>query len=392
MFECLYCGNLHSADQSSEEHAIPQSLGGSFAPDRFKLKNVGRKCNNDLGQFVDASFTKSWFVSNELAMAAHKLYVGMDDFPLPLTCLGQMDVPGIQMPDGYTSEFWVGPSGETVAWLRPHDEVLYWYVGGDPRRRKMPSTVYWFPTSDDMSRLKMGLQSLGAAFKRRKKTRKIIGVQCQGFPGNGYPHGFDVPTELDTCNIAAIRESMPKFGGRMAVNVEFDYRFIAKFSLGVGYGIFGEAFLSTDHAKEFRKGCWPRNYDLIQMRGAPSFGGVAPFDPFGREFLGYPGAVVITVMLAGDSYVLSLTVNEGRPFVVSLAPATLQTSLVNSLNGYSLLLFPSMRHSIETTLVGLIAHRNKSYKNHALTAIDERLERSKAFWCGLAPLPKRPGG
>lgn len=72
-FVCLYCGYPHATEQATLEHAIPQSLGGAHAPDRLKLRNVCKKCNNDLGAFVDASFAKSWFVTNGLATAAHKL-------------------------------------------------------------------------------------------------------------------------------------------------------------------------------------------------------------------------------------------------------------------------------------------------------------------------------
>src|SRR6185312_766759 len=183
-FVCLYCDCTHLTEQSSLEHVIPQSLGGAHAPDRFKLRNVCKKCNNDLGAFVDASFAKSWFVTNGLAMAAHKLYDGTNDVPLPLTCIGAIDVPDLDLPMGYLAELWIGPSGESMVWLRPKEETLYWYAGGNPRHRAEPSTAYWFPTSDDTTRLKIGSDSLIAAFKKRKNTRKVIGAACHGFPGN----------------------------------------------------------------------------------------------------------------------------------------------------------------------------------------------------------------
>lgn len=386
MFECLYCGNLHPTDQCTEEHAIPQSLGGDCAPERFKLRNVGRKCNNDLGQFVDASFTKSFFVSSSLAMAARKLYEGIDNFPLPLICLGQVDVQGIRIPDGYVSEFWVGPSGETLVWLRPHDERVYWYAGGNPLDRKMPSTLYWFPTSDDPTRLKIGFQSLNAAFKSRKKTRRVLGVPCHGFPGNGYPQGFDMPSELDIANISSIRDQMGEIRGKFSFNCDFDYRFVAKLSLGVGFSLLGEQFLSTEHAAEFRKACWPEKHSQIEMYGTPSLG---VRNSSHLEFIGYSGAVVITVMPAGHDYALSLSVDEGRPFTVALAPSSLKSSLIDPFMGYCLLLFPSLRLSLETTLIELIAHRRGSSKNRFLAAIDERMERSRFFWSMLAPLREK---
>ena len=43
----------------SLEHVIPQFLGGAYAPDQMKTKDVCRKCNSDLGLFVDAAFEKT---------------------------------------------------------------------------------------------------------------------------------------------------------------------------------------------------------------------------------------------------------------------------------------------------------------------------------------------
>ena len=385
-FKCLYCGYTHQIGQSTLEHAIPKSLGGAHAPDQFKLRNACRKCNNDLGAYVDASFAKSWFVTNSLAMAARKLYDGASAVPLPLTCIGPTNISGIQMPKGYLSESWIGPSGEYMVWLRPEDETLYWYVGGNPRHRSEPSTVYWFPTSDDPQRLRIGFQSLEYAFKSRRQARKVMGVPCHGFPGNGYPPGFDVPNGTDVANIAAIRAPAERFRGRTSFNLEFDYRFISKLALGVGYSLFGEAFASSDHAKELQKGCWPKNQKEIGVRGVPTFG---PTISMVAQVASYPGAVVLTVMLVGDSYALVLTIDEGRPFIVSLAPATIKSTFVDPLKGYSLLLFPSIRHHVEMTLAGLIGHRNGSWKFPPLAAIDERLARADQFWSALPPLPTR---
>lgn len=386
-FICLYCGYSKPAQQSTLEHAIPQSLGGAHAPDRFKLRNVCGKCNNDLGTFVDASFAKSWFVANGLATAAHKLYDGTNKIPLPLICIGAVEIPGLEVPAGYLTESWIGPSGELMVWLRPKDESLYWYVGGNPRDRTKPSTVYWFPTSDDPMRLKIGSDSLFAAFKKRKNARKLMGVPCHGFPGNGYPPGFDAPDSTDAVNIAAIRARIAEFHGRASFNAEFDYRFISKLALGVGYSLFGGAFTSTRHAEEFRKGCWPKEHAQIEVHGIPTFGAAVPLVD---RVASYPGAVVLTVLLVGDSYALAMTIDGGRPFVVSLAPATLSSSIVDKLEGYTLLLFPSIRHHVETTFAGLIGHRSKSWSNSALTAIDERLARADQFWSALTPLLTPP--
>lgn len=385
-FVCLYCGYKQAAEKSSLEHVIPQSLGGAHAPDRFKIQNICKKCNNDLGAFVDASFAKSWFVTNGLATAAHKLYDGTNELPLPLTCIGPIDASGLDMPTGNLPELWVGPSGESMIWLRPKDETLYWYAGGNPRHRAEPSTAYWLPTSNDPVRLKVGSDSLFSAFKKRKNTRKVMAVACHGYPGNGYPSGFDTPDATDVNNIAAIRTQMGEFHGQVRLNLHFDTRFICKLALGVGYSLFGEAFASTDHAKEFRKGCWPRNHTQIGVRGVSMFG---DNNPLLEKFASYPGTVTLVVVATGDGYVLLMNVDEGKPFLVGLAPASLHSPAIDSAEGYALLLLPSIREHVETTFAGLVGHRSGAYRNPALTAIDARLARAAQFWSALAPLPAR---
>lgn len=312
-FTCLYCAHEFLSEQSTLEHAIPKFLGGAHAPAQYKLKNVCRRCNNDLGSFVDASYAKSWFVTNSLAIAAHKLYDGTNEVPLPLTCIGPISIPDIQMPSGYLSEFWIGPSGETFVWLRPDDEEFYWFVGGNPRHRSKESTVYWFPASDDMTRINIGLQSLNAAFKNRKNARRVAGVACSGWPGNGYPAGFSIPSSIDEANIAVIRKNFSELSSRVSFNLKFDQRFICKMALGVGYGLFGELFLHTDGTVELRRGCWPKNEQDIAVRGTPTFGAA---DPIINRFAGYPGAIVLTILPAGRDYALMLTIDGGTPFCV----------------------------------------------------------------------------
>ncbi|TAN07151.1 MAG: HNH endonuclease [Rhodanobacteraceae bacterium] len=384
-FACLYCGYPYPTEQSTLEHAIPQSLGGALAPDRFKLHNVCKKCNNDLGAYVDASFAKSWFVTNGLATAAHKLYASVDDAPLPLTCMGPIDFADLAVPEGCLAELWLGPSGESMFWLRPKDEMLYWYSGGNPRHRAEPSTVYWFPTSADPTRLKIGSDSLFSAFKKRKNARKVMGVACHGFPGNGYPPGFDVPDGTDMANVVAIQAQMEGFHCRVPFNLQFDTRFICKLALGVGYSLFGDAFASTENAKELRKGCWPKNQTQIGVRGVPMFGSK---DPVLERFMGYPGAVVLVVTSTIDGFVLMMTIDEGKPFIVGLAPASLCSSAVTP-EGYALLLFPSIRRCVEMTFVELVGHHDRSWPHRSLAEIDVQLARSAKFWSTLARLPTR---
>lgn len=88
MRQCIYCRKEKDETDFTLEHIIPQFLGGAYAPDCFKVRNVCGPCNNNLGLFVDAAFEKSWFVSNRLKLAAYALFDPNGAVGLPLVCMG----------------------------------------------------------------------------------------------------------------------------------------------------------------------------------------------------------------------------------------------------------------------------------------------------------------
>ena len=87
-FNCLYCSSDKSASESSLEHAVPQFMGGDFAPAQFMLRNVCKTCNSRRGLFVDGSYAKSWFITNGLAQASYLLYTGLSDNLISLIFMG----------------------------------------------------------------------------------------------------------------------------------------------------------------------------------------------------------------------------------------------------------------------------------------------------------------
>lgn len=385
-FVCLYCEHDKSKSEESLEHAIPQFMGGEFAPLQYMLRNVCKQCNNRLGLFVDASYAKSWFVTNGLSIAAHRLYTDQTDPPLPLVCMGLSKITGLVLDDGQIAENWMGPSGETVIWLRAHDERLHGYSGGNPiDKKKEPSTAYFCPTSQDPVRWQIGIASFLQMF-RHNKVRKVLCVKAVGQSGETLFPGFDAPTIDDETNVSAIMAALSsgRGGGQIDIHVRFDQRFLAKMALGVGYSLFGEPYLDTDIAKETRKTCWPKNGEPGKTRGSTTFN--APKEPLLAKFIGYPGAVVLAVINTGASYALSATIDQAIPFIVELAPSELTSQFICPDKGYALVLFPSLGITIEMTLLDLIAHSSGAQKHPELEVIDARFGKSVEFWSQLSPI------
>lgn len=391
MFRCLYCDKDKPDNESTLEHAIPQFLGGAHSPLHYKLRNVCGGCNGRLGLHVDASYARSWTVTNGLAIAARKLYAGPGGTPLPLTYIGLLpNIPGLKVSEEMVAELWLGPSGETIVWVRVHNDAMYWYSGGHPIAKKnTPSTLYYFPTSSDKSRFDMGLEAFNDAFKKAK-ARKVLGAQVIGLPAGTPAPGFDLPTLEEAANIEAIRAA--NVGGhyhaKAAFNLRFDDRFIGKMVLGVGCSLFGAPYLNCKTAKESRLRLWPEADQPSNLRSAATFETVE--DQRVSQMTGYPGAVSITVMRAGEDYTMSMNIDQRMPFTTELAPGALTSALVPEGDAYVLLLFPQLRNSIELNLSSLIGHSTGVMSHPDLERVDAAIKQSSRFDANLSSLQGPP--
>lgn len=373
-FNCLYCDEEKPQSESSLEHAIPQFLGGEYAPKIFQITNVCATCNNRLGLWVDASYAKSWFVTNHLAEAARLLCTKIDEPGLPLRCIGRAQIPSLNVPSDHVSEYWIGPSGETVVWIRPHDDRMDPYAGGNPiDTKKKPSVAYYFPVSTSLEINTLGLNSFRRAMAKRK-VRKILCAEARDDNGNPLDprnFGFDEPTPDDLANWTAIGNAIEagNIPAQVAVDTKFDQRFMCKLALGVGYSLFGESFLSHTTASDARKGVWPpRDGMRSAIRGSSTLAiGDTPF----ARVAGYPGAVAILVVGIGPSWAMCVSIDEKLPFVIELGPRSMASPHVNAEEGYALLLFPYLNRHVELTLASLIAHKLGVMKNAGLEEMDE---------------------
>lgn len=388
-FRCLYCDLDKPDSEASLEHAVPQFMGGDSAPQQFHLKNVCATCNNRLGLFVDASYAKSWFVTNTLAEAARLLCTNASDPGLPLRYIGHTALANLNVPVGEVAEYWLGPSGESIVWIRPHDDRMDSYSGGNPiDTKKKPSVAYFFPTSVDATRYELGFQSFRRAFEKRK-VRKILSAEIRDENGTIVDPslcGYDAPNPVDKTNLAAISSAIAagNIPARMSVNTRFDLRFMCKIALGVGYSLFGDDFLKSETALELRKGLWPKKDGPV-----PAVRGMSTL-AFDRtqlgSIVGYPGAAAIMVMKTKDQWTLTVSIDEKLPFVINLGPTMLTSSHVNSDEGYTLLLFPYLDKSIELTTASVLAHRLGALKHPELDQIDMRIRSAASFDAQLVPL------
>lgn len=302
--KCMYCWQFKPAIEMTLEHAIPQCLGGSQAPSRFKVRAACRTCNNALGLYVDARFEKSAITTYALAEATRSL-AETDPSVIPvLHCVGSLELSTPEMLESEVCEWWMGPQGEHAFLIRPQAEDDFeGYLGGNPivlKQIAANARVYFFFTaSGDHNR---SLTLFKNAFKR-KKVRKVLGTEVSGI--DILQLGFSAPNEGDQAAIEYFWKVA--FGpagvrGRVPFSNDFDTRFMCKLALAVGYCELGESYLESDYAKCLHRGLWYRGEgELPDTLGARPFN--SPQDKELAMFSCDPGAVsLLTVLTDGHLF------------------------------------------------------------------------------------------
>lgn len=256
---CIYCQRPKEEHEFTLEHIIPQCMGGAYVPDHFKTRNVCRQCNNNLGLFVDAAFEKNWFVSQFFREAAYAFFDPNNPTGLPLTPMGNSDLLPPELQEDEVCESWLGPLGEQIFWIRPKDERLYWYVGGNPRTTKKVETRAYFQFSE---RSPKNLLLSWLTFRDAFDGHRVKKIMCTPVEGaNLADIGFTTPDSLDTARIdyfynASLDQQMRR--NSLAIYTRYDTRFMAKLGVGISYSLFGGKIFDTEYFKELQKALWYR--------------------------------------------------------------------------------------------------------------------------------------
>lgn len=129
MKNCIYCHESKPDEEFSLEHVIPQFMGGSHVSDKFKTRDVCKRCNNNLGLFVDAAFEKEFLVFNNLNASAHAFFDPDNPSSLPLHCMG---ISALSPPDIKETKKLRYVNIGLVLWVNKYsglDQAMIVYIG-----------------------------------------------------------------------------------------------------------------------------------------------------------------------------------------------------------------------------------------------------------------------
>jgi len=374
--KCIYCRVEKAIEQFTLEHVVPRFLGGACMPDAFKVNDVCGSCNSNLGLFVDAGFEKNWIISNWLSSASRMFYDPASSSGVSLVCMGEVDFSLPFLDDGNICELWLGTLGEQVYWVRPKDDRLYWYSGGNPRTVKKVETVAYFFFSEKYHvNPKASWLSFKGAFEGRN-VKKVIGAEIDGVD---FPYGgFSAPDVTDVARIKYFRNEVFSKKGReckAAFYIDYDLRFMAKLSIGFAYALFGKDALEGEYVESLYKALWHRpSDDLPGVRGSSHFS--VQSDKQLEEFFGVLGAVTVLLTASSEGVILGLNIG-GHVYVSMLCVSFEDVSQEGWVYGEGMvfILFKDLHEGLSLTLGEYIAHKTGVKINLKLKEISDRVNK-----------------
>lgn len=377
MRTCIYCKKPKPEADFSLEHVIPQCLGGATTPNEFKTRDVCRKCNSDLGLFVDASFEKSWFVSKQLQENARAQFNPQHPKAIPLTCMGPCDLPVPGLQENEVCESWLGPFGEQIYWIRPLDEKLYWYDGGNPRTTKSTNSRAYFIFSINSEK---NTELTWLTFEKAFSGRRVKKIMCTEVIGaDPKSIGFSEPDQADEDRIKffmnhCLTESSRKIS--LAVYTKFDLRFMAKLAIGLSHCLYEKAEVCESYANELHKALWHRpDEDLPLINASTSFS--TETDPKFTEISGIKGAVVLLITRVPNGTVVNLNLGPHLNWVIKIAEHIDEP--INR-QDQAIIIFSELGKSFKMPLQDYIAIKCKALQHAELDEIMSQIRSTEEYF------------
>ncbi|WP_416391747.1 HNH endonuclease [Alloalcanivorax xenomutans] len=367
---CIYCMESYSDAELSKEHIIPKALGGTLVGPPFVTSNVCKKCNNDLGQFVDAPFIRSFFIKNDIALGHLSLdqkgtMVGTE--PVYMSKL-----EGLTPPTS-TVELYLLHSGKSSV-LHIHnnfDSRSESLVGGNPiTAKKNPGVAIFLNAAESEEDAKKDLHQFINKFKRQ--DRVVYGIDFHDqivWEAVGRKPSRDEEVIIDNY----IKSLENPIKGSFSVDIFFSNRFIAKLSYGFGYVAGGASYINSSYASTLREYMWTQDSEKReQLPVLLSSYWDRPSLPIG-DFLNFPNIISASyIMIAGGLYLYFSLFDKPFLSLISNDISIFQKSgpLRKVGFGASILINPKLKKAVTlVSIEDLIAHQ----QGHIVNELDELL-------------------
>lgn len=276
MKRCLYCYEFKDESEFSKEHVIPKSIGGNFniSLSPFLLYNVCGRCNNILGIYVDAPFTKSLIINMFRSTVANKWIRPENNTIAPLSYMGvNKDIKY----NNNICEVYLSPSGDSIYHFHepyPHEDEMTGVVGVPPtvKNKKFDNgfvfilmrtnNPVWWPTV---------LLSIIDSFKN-----SILYMGNAPVPKINKGNFAEIPNELKSLQEQLFNIPSNIHNQRMTHSIDSEQRFNAKLGLSIGASFLNNDFIDSEDAnilRSFMREMDKEKRKKIPVKGSGILGG-----------------------------------------------------------------------------------------------------------------------
>ncbi len=253
---CPYCGYEKSDELFTDEHVLPQSLGGNLQPTNPLLCRVCKSCNSACGRWIDGRVARSCLIHATKSLSAHRLKK-QPATALPLVFIGQL--ADWADSDGTVCDFWLAAPGNHVYHFhQPYDngELFAGRPPHVPGSQLDPGTAFVGFVVADPDIHRAALASVRSSLGPLPTLRLTYSDET-----TAYPDVASTPLcEAEERQLAWINALPPgqALNTRHAVEFEFGRRFLIKFALGIGVCTLGPEYAVSAHARTLRTALWRR--------------------------------------------------------------------------------------------------------------------------------------
>jgi len=252
-FVCFYCGKPKPPEESSDEHIVPASIGGTR--NATLTDEVCRACNAYMSEHVDLPFSRDWFIESARLLAG-------------ITNKGKQPVARMGV----------------LRWDRPEKVSVF--------VTEMGASIFVVDgTPDGQKRLLIAFDEHNPELVEH--TRKILKGRFAGIPVANDASAIGKPYENE------LTQAVMGLGGSLPVQNEISivawHREFVKISLGLACKALGQPFIQSEDARLLRSFLFedePEKRAALRLRGVVGVGTAdvtprltATWHPGGEEHL-----------------------------------------------------------------------------------------------------------
>ena len=374
--KCLYRNWSKCNDEFSQEHVLPQSIGGNIKlSNPFVLSNVCANCNSLAGLYVDGPYIRTWFTQSDKSRFALK-YLDIESKSIvPLRFIGVLS--DYKYKDKIC-EVWGGPTGDTIFHFHtpyPSEPNKPSYIGVPPLLRKEIidyGFTFLFVRSNNPLWYPVIFNSFAYHFNNS------VNYLGNGLTPNG--GGFkDIPSNLEKLK----NELKDKLRRELVVGFSFDHgfdtRFLAKSALGFGALLLKKEFENGDFANRLRQLMWEKDYEKraqIPVKGSGFLTKERVLEPEKSKVFLWPGGHFISVIKHDNEIYLHMILYEERTATIQISnePDLLDC---NNDSGYYYVVVPSLQRAVGPKKLNTYYEHKAGYKDKDLENLENEMIRFK---------------